>query len=76
MGERFWRIGVLAHDGAYGQDHRQGGFVACTSKIGLLEVGKPFNNFLGFRVCEEKSDLAFYLLQKTVSFILFLLRSK
>ncbi len=61
MGERFWRIGVLAHDGAYGQDHRPGGFISCTSEIGV--VWKSANHSItswGSVSVKKKSDLAFY----------------
>ena len=55
---------MVSHHRSDGENHCASRFVACTSEIGLLEVGKPFNDFLRFCIGEEYPYLAFYLLDK------------
>ena len=53
----------MLHHWSCGNDDSPTSKIACSSEIHLFEIGKPFIDLLGFRICEEQANLAFYLLR-------------
>jgi hypothetical protein len=60
MWEWLWRVRVVLHDRSCWYDDLTRGDVASACVVGRVEVGEPFRHLIGFRVGEEKADLALY----------------